>query len=51
MDAAMKLDGLDLCKLLGCKRPDTVHNLYFKRFPVVHEKDVIAIPTTLRHRL
>lgn len=37
---------LDLCKLLGCKRPDTVHNLYFKRFPVVHEKDVIAIPTT-----
>lgn len=37
---------LDLCKLLGCKRPDTVHNLYFKRFPVQHEKDVIAIPTT-----
>ena len=37
---------LDLCKLLGCKRPDTVHNLYYKRFPVVHEKDVIAIPTT-----
>ena len=36
---------MDLCKLLGCKRPDTVHNLYFKRFPVVHEKDVIAIPT------
>ena len=31
---------MDLCKLLGCKRPDTVHNLYFKRFPVVHEKDV-----------
>ena len=27
---------MDLCKLLGCKRPDTVHNLYFKRFPVVH---------------
>ena len=37
---------LDLCKLLGCKRPDTVHNLLFKRFPVVYEKDVIAIPTT-----
>ena len=37
---------MDLCKLLGCKRPDTVHNLYFKRFPVQHEKDVIAIPTT-----
>ena len=46
MKVAMGLDGLDLCKLLGCKRPDTVHNLYFKRFPVVHEKDVIAIPTT-----
>ena len=37
---------LDMCKLLGCKRPDTVHNLFFKRFPVIHEKDVIAIPTT-----
>ena len=37
---------LDLCKLLGCKRPDSVHNLYFKRFPVIHEKEVIAIPTT-----
>ena len=37
---------LDLCKLLGCKRPDTVHNLFFKRFPVIHEKEVIAIPTT-----
>ena len=37
---------LDLCKLLGCKRPTSVHELYFKRFPVQHEKDVIAIPTT-----
>ena len=37
---------LDMCKLLGCKRPNTVHDLFFKRFPVVHEKDVIAIPTT-----
>lgn len=37
---------LDLSKLLGCRRPNTVHNLFFKRFPVVHEKDVIAIPTT-----
>ena len=37
---------LDLCKLLGCQRPDTVHNLYYKRFPVIHEKDVIAVPTT-----
>ena len=39
---------MDLCKLLGCKRPTSVHELYYKRFPVVHEKDVIAI---LRHRL
>ena len=37
---------MDLCKLLGCQRPTTVHDLYFKRFPVVHEKDVIAVPTT-----
>ncbi|MBE6918795.1 MAG: 4-hydroxybutyrate dehydrogenase [Ruminococcaceae bacterium] len=37
---------LDLCKLLGCRRPDTVQNLYYKRFPVIHEKDVIAVPTT-----
>lgn len=37
---------MDLCKLLGCKRPDTVHNLFFKRFPVEHEKEVVAIPTT-----
>ena len=37
---------LDLCKLLGCQRPDTVQNLYYKRFPVIHEKDVIAVPTT-----
>ena len=37
---------LDAAKLLGCQRPTTVHDLFFKRFPVVHEKDVIAIPTT-----
>ncbi len=37
---------LDLCKLMGCRRPDTVHNLFFKRFPVLHEKEVIAVPTT-----
>ena len=37
---------LDLCKLLGCKRPSSVHELYYKREPVVHEKEVIAIPTT-----
>ena len=34
---------MDLCKLLGCKRPNSVHELYFKREPVVHEKEVIAI--------
>jgi 4-hydroxybutyrate dehydrogenase len=37
---------MDLCKLLGCKRPSSVHEMYFKREPVVHEKEVIAIPTT-----
>lgn len=37
---------MDLCKLLGIQRPDTVHNLFFKKFPVKHEKEVIAVPTT-----
>ena len=37
---------MDLCKLLGCKRPASVHEMYFKREPVIHEKEVIAIPTT-----
>ena len=37
---------MDLCKLLGCKRPNSVHEMYFKREPVIHEKEVIAIPTT-----
>lgn len=37
---------MDLCKLLGCKRPSSVHELFFKREPVVNEKEVIAIPTT-----
>lgn len=37
---------MDLCKLLGCKRPTSVHEMYFKREPVIHEKEVIAIPTT-----
>lgn len=37
---------LDLAKLLGLKRPDSVHNLFFKKFPVSKEKEVIAIPTT-----
>ena len=37
---------MDLCKLLGIRRPASVHELYFKREPVVHEKEVIAVPTT-----
>ncbi|MDO4615010.1 MAG: 4-hydroxybutyrate dehydrogenase [Lachnospiraceae bacterium] len=37
---------MDLCKLLGCKRPSSVHEMYFKREPVIHEKEVIAVPTT-----
>lgn len=37
---------MDLCKLLGIKRPSSVHNLFFKKDDVVHEKEVIAIPTT-----
>ena len=37
---------MDLCKLLGCKRPASIHEMYFKREPVIHEKEVIAIPTT-----
>ncbi len=37
---------MDLCKLLGCRRPSSVHELYFKREPIVHEKEVIAVPTT-----
>lgn len=37
---------MDLCKLLGCKRPASVHEMYFKREPVIHEKEVIAVPTT-----
>ena len=37
---------MDLCKLLGIRRPSSVHEMYFKREPVIHEKEVIAIPTT-----
>ena len=37
---------MDLCKLLGCKRPASIHEMYFKREPFIHEKEVIAIPTT-----
>ena len=37
---------LDLCKLLGCRRPNTVHDLFYKRFPVICEKTVVAVPAT-----
>lgn len=37
---------LDTAKLLGLERPDTVHNLFFKKYPVQKKKPVIAIPTT-----
>lgn len=37
---------MDLGKLLGLERPDSVHNLYFKKFPATKKKNVIAIPTT-----
>ena len=37
---------LDMGKLLGIRRPDSVHELYFKRFPVVREKQVVAVPAT-----
>ncbi|MCR4708851.1 MAG: iron-containing alcohol dehydrogenase [Clostridiales bacterium] len=37
---------MDLGKLLGCHRPGNVHEWFYKREPVVHEKPVIAVPTT-----
>ena len=37
---------IDLGKLLGCRRPESVHEWFYKREPVVHEKPVIAVPTT-----
>lgn len=37
---------MDLCKLLGLKRPASVHDLFFGKAPIIHEKEVIAIPTT-----
>lgn len=37
---------MDICKVLSLKRPTTVHDLYFKEFPVVPEKELVAIPTT-----
>lgn len=37
---------MDICKVLSLKRPATVHDLYFKKFDVIPEKELIAIPTT-----
>lgn len=37
---------MDIAKLLGLERPDSVHNLYFKKFPAKKAKNVVAIPTT-----
>lgn len=37
---------MDICKVLSLKRPTTVHDLYFKKFPVEPEKELVAIPTT-----
>ena len=45
-DRVVAVGGGAIMELLGCKRPSSVHEMYFKREPVVHEKEVIAIPTT-----
>lgn len=37
---------MDICKVLSLKRPGAVHDLYFKKFDVIPEKELIAIPTT-----
>lgn len=37
---------MDICKVLSLKRPTTVHDLYFKKFDVIPDKELIAIPTT-----
>lgn len=37
---------MDICKVLSLKRPTSVHDLYFKKFDVIPEKKLIAIPTT-----
>ena len=37
---------MDICKVLSLKRPTTVHDLYFKKFDVIPEKELVAIPTT-----
>lgn len=37
---------MDICKVLSLKRPTSVHDLYFKKFDVIPEKELVAIPTT-----
>ena len=37
---------MDICKVLSLKRPSSVHDLYFKKFDVIPEKELVAIPTT-----
>ncbi len=37
---------MDICKVLSLKRPAAVSDLYFKRFDVIPEKKLIAVPTT-----
>ena len=40
---------MDLCKLLGCKRPTSVHELDYKRFPIVHGLDHGLAPGAAAH--
>lgn len=37
---------MDICKVLSVKRTGSIHDLFFKKCEVIHEKEVIAIPTT-----
>lgn len=37
---------MDICKVLSLKRPTSAHDLYFKKFDVIPEKELVAIPTT-----
>lgn len=37
---------MDICKVLSLKRPSSVHDLYFKKFDVIPDKELVAIPTT-----
>ncbi|MCI8608602.1 MAG: 4-hydroxybutyrate dehydrogenase [Firmicutes bacterium] len=37
---------MDVAKVLSLKRVGSVHDLYFRKLPVIPEKELIAIPTT-----